>query len=234
MKKIAIMQPYFLPYLGYFQLINAVDEFVIYDNIQFSKRGWIHRNRILENGEDVFISLPIKRDSDYLDIRDREISENYGKLKHKFLSKIENNYRKAPYFENVMPTVEAIFQNENTNLFLFVLNSILSIKLFLEINTIITVSSQIEIDHDLVAGDKVRAIVKCQNGKIYYNSMGGKQLYSKEDFKKEGIDLEFLKTRDYNYNQFGREFVPFLSIVDTLMFVSKERVQSLLHKFDLS
>jgi hypothetical protein len=86
-KKIAIMQPYFLPYLGYFQLMNAVDEFVIYDNIQFSKRGWIHRNRILENGKDIYVSLPIQKDSDYLNVNERLISGIFEDQRKKILNK---------------------------------------------------------------------------------------------------------------------------------------------------
>ena len=82
MKSVGIMQPYFLPYIGYFQLMNEVDEFVIYDNIQFTKRGWFHRNRILQNNKDVYISLPIQKDSDYLDVRDRFIAKDFEKQRN--------------------------------------------------------------------------------------------------------------------------------------------------------
>ena len=108
MKSVGIMQPYFLPYIGYFQLMNEVDEFVIYDNIQFTKRGWFHRNRILQNNKDVYISLPIQKDSDYLDVRDRFIAKDFEKQRHKLLSKIKNNYLKTPYFKDVFPLIEEI------------------------------------------------------------------------------------------------------------------------------
>ena len=97
--KIAIMQPYFSPYIGYFQLINAVDEFVIYDNIEFTKKGWINRNRILFNGNDIFITLPLKNDSDFLQIRDRFLSDNWELDRKKILNKITESYRKAPLFD---------------------------------------------------------------------------------------------------------------------------------------
>ena len=66
--RLAIMQPYFFPYIGYFQLIAAVDQFIVYDNIKYTKKGWINRNRMLQNGKDVMFSLPLKSDSDFLDV----------------------------------------------------------------------------------------------------------------------------------------------------------------------
>ncbi len=97
--KVAIMQPYFLPYIGYFQLINAVDKFVIYDNIEFTKKGWINRNRILVNGKDEFISLPITKASDFLHANQRYLASNFENEKNKILRKIKESYRKAPYFK---------------------------------------------------------------------------------------------------------------------------------------
>ena len=105
--KIGIMQPYFFPYIGYWQLINAVDKFVIYDNIQFTKRGWIRRNRILMNGEDKMISLPIKKDSDYLDVNKRYLSDTFNKDKSKIISQIKTAYSKAPEFDKVFPLIES-------------------------------------------------------------------------------------------------------------------------------
>lgn len=133
MKSIAIMQPYFLPYIGYFQLINSVDEFVVYDNIQFTKRCWIHRNRILENGKDVFISLPLKKDSDYLNVNERYLADNFLEYKIKILNKIKNNYRRAPFYSTVHSLIERIFEYENHNLFEFVFNSIIEVCNFLGI-----------------------------------------------------------------------------------------------------
>ena len=112
--KLGIMQPYFFPYIGYFQLINSVDTFVIYDNIQFTKKGWIHRNRFLQNGKDTMFTLPIKKDSDYLDIDQRFLSENFGPECDKLLRKIEGAYKKAPYFNDVFPIVKSIFTFNET------------------------------------------------------------------------------------------------------------------------
>lgn len=234
MKKIAIMQPYFLPYIGYFQLMSAVDEFVIYDNIQFSKRGWIHRNRILENGKDVYVSLPVKKDSDYLDIKDRDLADNFDKQKNKILSKIKNNYQKAPCFKEIYPIVENIFLFENQNLFEFIFNSILVLKKHLEIETDIIISSNIDIDHTLKSSDKVKAIVKKQKGNIYINPIGGLELYNKSDFQKNGIDLFFLKTTDFTYNQYNDDFIKFLSIIDVLFYNGKDSINKyLVNNFEI-
>ena len=94
--KLAIMQPYFLPYIGYFQLIAAVDQFIVYDNIKYTKKGWINRNRLLQNGTDTVFSIPLSKDSDALDIRERQIAADFRR--DKLLKQIAEAYRKAPYF----------------------------------------------------------------------------------------------------------------------------------------
>jgi hypothetical protein len=104
--KIAIMQPYFFPYIGYFQLINAVDEFVVYDNIEYTKKGWINRNRILVNSQDAYITLPLKRDSDYLDIRERFLADSWSRESKVMLNRIAGAYRNAPNFRLVYPLIE--------------------------------------------------------------------------------------------------------------------------------
>ena len=93
--RVAIMQPYFFPYIGYFQLIASVDVFVVYDNIKYTKKGWINRNRILQNGKDVMFTLPLKKDSDFLDVRERELSADFDRVA--LLNKIRGTYQKAPY-----------------------------------------------------------------------------------------------------------------------------------------
>lgn len=231
MKTIAIMQPYFLPYIGYFQLMSVVDEFVIYDNIQFSKRGWIHRNRIIENGKDVYITLPIKKDSDYLDIDKRFLADNIEAQRKKLIAKIENNYRKAPYFNETIVLCHEIFNCKAKNLFDYIYNSLIVLMRHLEINTLITKSSSIEIDHTLKSSEKVKAIVNKLKGEIYINPIGGVELYDKKDFNKNGIDLRFIKTNTIVYHQSNNKFIEFLSIVDVLMYNDKEKVKKMLNEY---
>src|SRR3954467_5142491 len=106
MKKIAIMQPYFLPYIGYWQLIDAVDEFVVYDNIQFTKKGWFNRNRILEAGHDRPFTIPLKKASDYLDVNQRFLSDDSAAQITRVLNVVRANYQKAPYFAQAYPIIE--------------------------------------------------------------------------------------------------------------------------------
>ncbi len=232
MKRIAIMQPYIFPYIGYFQLINAVDEFVIYDNIQFTKKGWINRNRILVNGTDDYITFPLKKDSDYLQIKDRFLADNWAIDRKKILNKIKESYRRAPFFGEVYEIIEKCILYENSNLFNFILHSLEVLNNYLDINTKIIVSSSIEIDHKLKSIDKVIAICKHQKSEIYINPIGGTCLYDKQLFHLHNLELIFLKSSPFEYNQFDNKHIPWLSIIDVLMFNCKADIQQILGKFE--
>ena len=130
---IAIMQPYFFPYIGYFQLINAVDEFIVHDNIQYTKKGWINRNRILSNGKDEYITLPLKNDSDYLNIIDRKLADSWPSDRNKILNKIRESYKKAPFYSDAIPLVEECFLYNDNNLFNFIYHSIRQVCNYLNI-----------------------------------------------------------------------------------------------------
>ncbi len=224
--KLGIMQPYFMPYIGYFQLIEAVDVFVVYDNIQFTKKGWYHRNRILANGKDKMFSVPLKKDSDYLDVAHRELADSFDNESKKIIRKIQASYRNAPYYKEVMPLVEECFQRSSGNLFDFIYTSLTLLTQFLQIDTKIIISSAIDIDHTLKSQDKVLAICKSLNVNTYINAIGGQDLYEAEAFRNKGIELRFIKTKPFKYPQFGNEFVPWLSIIDVMMFNSLETIQT--------
>lgn len=226
--KVAIMQPYFLPYIGYFQLINAVDLFVVYDNIEFTKKGWINRNRILVNGKDEFITLPLKKDSDFLHINQRFLADSFEQDKQKILRKIKECYRKSPDFEVVYTLIEEIFSFNSTNLFEFVFNSIKVICNYLEIKTKFIISSTIDINHILKSEERVIAICDTLNANEYLNPIGGVNLYSKENFLQKKIGLFFLNTATIEYKQYSDEFVPWLSIIDVIMFNTKQEVQRII------
>jgi hypothetical protein len=232
--KVGIMQPYFMPYIGYFQLLNLVDKFIIYDNIQYTKKGWVNRNRILLNGEISSISIPLRKDSDYLNINERYLAENWEREKIKLINKIRQAYIKAPNFNNFFPVLEKIINHQNENLFEFIYNSIICLNDFLGIDTEIIISSTIKINHELKSEEKVLAICKFVNAKQYINPIGGFKLYDKNQFKKESIYLSFLKTDNIIYNQFQNNFIPFLSIIDIIMFNSKDEIMSFLVKYKLN
>jgi hypothetical protein len=231
--KIGIMQPYFFPYIGYWQLISSVDVFVVYDNIQYTKKGWINRNRMLQNGAPTLFSLPLKKDSDFLDVRQRSLADEFPR--EKLSNKIKGAYVKAPYFQQVFPLVEGIISNDEKNLFFYLLYSIAKILQFLEIETRIIISSEIPIDHNgLKSQDKVLALCKVLKGETYINTIGGTKLYSFQKFREEGLRLKFIESAYIEYAQFGNDFVPWLSIIDIMMFNPKEKIKEYLKQYILA
>jgi hypothetical protein len=229
--KLAIMQPYLFPYIGYFQLMNEVDEFVVYDNIKFTKKGWINRNRILVNGKESYITIPLKKDSDYLDVRDRYLAESWIFEKNKLLNRIIESYRKAPHFNSVYPVIETCLLYSEKNLFSFLLYSLALIKEFLGIQTTLLISSAVQVDHDLKAGEKVVEICRARKADIYVNPIGGIKLYSKDSFKNENISLYFIKMHEITYKQFDNDFIPNLSIIDVMMFNEIGKIKEYLTYF---
>jgi hypothetical protein len=214
--KLGVMQPYFLPYVGYFQLIAAVDLFIVYDNIKYTKSGWINRNRFLLNGRDETFTLPLAKGSDSLDIRDRRIAETFDP--ERFLARLKGAYSRAPHFASTMALLDDVVRFDDANLFAFLHHSITRVCRHMGIDTPIRISSQVEIDHGLTAEDKVLALCTASGATTYINPIGGQELYSKERFARHGVELKFLRSRAQSYVQFGGEFVPWLSIVDVLMF----------------
>jgi hypothetical protein len=231
--KLGIMQPYFFPYIGYFQLMSAVDEFIVYDNIEFSRKGWINRNRILVNDTDAYITLPLKNDSDYLNIVERSLTDSWSIERKKMLNRIKESYRTAPQFKVVFPIVEEALLFEETNLFRFLFNILQYTKAYLDISTPLVISSSLAIDHKLKSEDKVLAMVQSRKADVYINPIGGVELYSKKRFKDYGIDLYFLKSESITYEQNAKKFVPFLSILDVMMFNTRERISEHLLKYTL-
>jgi hypothetical protein len=229
--KLGIMQPYFLPYIGYWQLIKSVDVFVIYDNIQYTKKGWFNRNRYLLNGKDALFSINLKNDNDFLNVNERFISPEYKRAK--LISMFQNAYSKAPMKNEILPFLSEIINCQEENLFKYIYNSVIKMCGHLEVNTEIVISSSLDIDHSLKAENKVLAICKKLGAETYINAIGGMELYSKEMFKEQGIELKFIKSKPIEYRQFNNEFVPWLSILDLLMFNDKERVKDFLEEYEL-
>lgn len=220
------MQPYFLPYVGYFQLIALVDQFIVYDNIKYTKKGWVNRNRMLLHGKDAIFSLPLKKGSDFLNIVERNLSTDFDRTK--LLNQIKGTYSRAPYFESTYRILEKIVDYEEVNLFSYIHHSILRLCEYLGIKTEILISSEIGIDHSLKGQEKVLALCKIVGADTYINTIGGVELYAKDAFRIQGIDLQFIKALPFEYAQFRKPFVPRLSIVDSLMFNPLDRVQEII------
>ena len=226
------MQPYFLPYIGYWQLLSAVDRFVVYDNIQYTKRGWINRKQFLQQGKAAYFTVPLKSDSDYLEVSARTVAESFDRMK--LLRQFTEAYHRAPHFAAVFPILERIVTAAPINLFEYIHHSIVVIADYLQIRTPIVVSSSVAIDHGLRAQDKVLAICGALGADRYLNTIGGMELYSREAFSARNIKLAFIRTRPIAYAQFGAAFVPNLSILDVLMFNSRDQARSLLSQYDVA
>jgi hypothetical protein len=216
------MQPYFLPYIGYFQLISSVDQFVIYDNIKYTKKGWINRNRYLQNNKAEVFTLPLQKEPDSLDICRRHLSIDFDK--EKLIRKFEGAYYHAPYFKETIHFLRKIIRYEENNLFDFIHHSLVETCRYLGIASRIIVSSNVDINHELKAQERVLAMCTALGAKDYINPVGGVDLYSREKFHEAGIQLFFIQSRFPDYPQFGADFIPSLSIIDVMMFNPIETV----------
>lgn len=220
--KIAVMQPYFLPYIGYFQLMSAVDRFVLFDNVQYVRQGWINRNRILQHNQPGVITLPLAKDSRFLAINDRHLSDNF--IRENLLNQFIDAYRNAPYFHSIFPVVEEIINCSHENLSAYICHSLMILRQMLSLECEIMLSSDVAIDHKLRAQDKILSICSTLGAHTYINLPSGRELYDSESFQRQDINLQFIQPEYVCYRQFGAEFVPWLSIIDVLMFNSKNEV----------
>lgn len=230
--KLAIMQPYFFPYLGYFQMINAVDTFVLLDDVNFIKKGYIHRNAILQQGQPHRFILPVEGMS-----QNKLISEHSflwdEKNRKKFLSTITQSYQKSPYFSQIFPFLQDIFSYPNSDVTSLIAYSFQQVSEYLGMNTKFLRSSHITKDESKTGQARILELCNVLGADTYINAIGGQSLYEKEVFEKEKIALQFIQMRNTPYTQFGEEFVPYLSMIDVLMFCSIEEISGLLEEYDL-
>lgn len=218
------MQPYIFPYIGYFQLIHAADTFVFYDDVNFINRGWVNRNRIWNNGKDLLFTIPCNDASQNKLIKDITISGDPKPIR-KILATIEQSYKKAPFYKEVYPVIEEILTAKpGCSLADISIRSVLDICAYLGLERSFKISSESYTNQELKKGDRLIDICHIENINKYINAPGGKAIYTKEYFSSKGIDLSFLITGNYSYLQFKEPFIPFLSIIDVLMFNNKEHI----------
>lgn len=226
---IGIMQPYFFPYIGYFHLMKEVNVFVIADDLHYIKNGYINRNSILLNNEIFKITLQLNGASQNKLINEIEVGNNNSKL----LETIRRAYKKAPYFNDVFPLIEEIMLNEEKNLARFLGDSLMKISNYLDLEIEILYSSEIDKDNSLTYDDRIIDICKRLDMNCYINAIGGKVLYSKDTFMKQDLELYFINSHMSEYKQFNDNFIPNLSIIDLMMFNSKENLTKLLDQYEL-
>lgn len=227
--KLGIMQPYFMPYIGYFQLMKAVDKYVVYDDVNYIKGGWVSRNNILVNGEKKMFTITLNGASPNKYFNEISIRDDFKKL----LKTLQMNYSKAIYYHPIMELLERVFAYPDKQLALFLANSFREILAYLNVNTEILMSSDLPKDCSLKGKDKVIHMCKLLDANQYYNTIGGQNLYDKEEFALNDIQLSFVQSEIVEYSQFGERFIPGLSIIDVLMFNSKESVNQMLDNYKL-
>ena len=223
------MQPYFFPYLGYFQLINSVEKFVILDNVNYIKRGFVNRNYILLNNQPHLITLPIDNAS-----QNRPINQHQHLRKvDKIFKTISNSYRKAPYFKPVIELIEACLYEPEVKLEKYLSHQLKSISEYLEIPTSFAYASDFNVAEQSKGQSRIIDICHATQATDYINAAGGIEIYDRALFAEHDLNIHFINTKAYQYQQFNGEFVNNLSIIDVLMFNSKSQVQTLLTKYNL-
>ncbi|NQZ87250.1 MAG: WbqC family protein [Colwellia sp.] len=230
--KLAIMQPYFLPYIGYFQLIKAVDKFIIYDDVNFIKKGWINRNNLLVNGQPFLFSVPLIKASQNRKINEIKMVESQ-EWHRKLLKTININYKKAPYFYEASSLIEKIFSYKTNNISDYATNALKIICQYLGITTEIIPSSTIYRNSELIGKNRIIDICLKENASIYINASGGKKLYDETSFLENNIELKFICGELPMYRQFEHDFIGGLSILDVLMFNSRENIEAFIQNYRL-
>ncbi|RIV21240.1 hypothetical protein DYU11_17620 [Fibrisoma montanum] len=232
---LAIMQPYFLPYIGYMQLMNAVDTFVLYDDVSFINRGWINRNKLLINGQEYMFTVPLKDASQNKRINEVRLADD-PKWRSKLLKTIEQGYRKAPYYGTVLPITEKIINFDTDSIAGLIHNSLVELNQYLGLSTTLVPTSTTYNNTPLKAQERILDICRQENATRYINPVGGMELYDKPTFAEAGIELFFIKARRVEYQQFSRnqaDFIPWLSILDILMFNDPASIRTMLDEYDL-
>lgn len=223
-KKIAIMQPYIFPYIGYFHLIEASDLFVFYDDVHYIKQGWINRNRILMNGKDHLFTVPVSKASSTRLINETLITID-DLWRNKFYKTLTQSYRKAPYFSHVVDMIMSVYCAQECSASDLAINSIANIYNYLGKQLNHTKSSVCSPQtKGLNKADRLIQISKSQGYKMYINPAGGVNLYNKDYFRSKGIELGFISSEIIKYQQYSNDFVPSLSIIDMMMFNDREAI----------
>ncbi len=234
--KVALMQPYFFPYIGYWSLIKHTDKFILFDNVQYIRRGWIDRNRILKPNDGVqYVKVPLIKHSQSIKIN--EIKINYMEdWKVKILRQLEHYKKKAPYYKETMSVIESALSIDTESIVKLNENIIVQVCKYLNVNVNLSTFSQMSLEIDDVKSSDEWALNICKamgNVDEYWNPEGGISFYEKSKYTKAGINIKFLKVNLDKYEQGRDSFEPGLSIIDVMMFNSVEDINIMLDNFQL-
>jgi len=226
------MQPYFFPYIGYFQLMRHVDRFVIYDDVQYMKGGWINRNRILHDGKPQWITVPVRRDRLTLPINQRYYLLDEHEIKC-IKRRLWSCYSNSDRFDEAIRFINGLLESYDLNVATFNTRLLVSLAARLGITCELLISSELPKRENLTGQERVIDICRLLGADNYLNPIGGAHLYEASAFEKAGVRLEFIRTRPLSYQQAGQPHVPFLSIIDVLMFNSEKDILSLMNQYDI-
>ena len=226
------MQPYAFPYLGYFQLIAAVDRFVILDDVDFIKRGWINRNVLADRGGPVKFTIPVitpKRGQLIctMQLHDPDVHQR------RLLTKIRHVYHNAPCYQRAFPTLEKAISYSGDDLAGYLHHSLAVLADYLAIETPFFRASQCHERASARGQERIIEICRAEGANIYINPEGGLDLYDSKAFRDAGIELKFLVHQPREHRQNAGEFIPRLSIIDTIMFNGPPELARLLKEFKL-
>jgi len=240
------MQPYFFPYIGYFHAIHAVDKYIIYENLDYIKDGWMNRNRVLiKNQSPSYLSVMVEGRSSNKKTNEIELNTSFN-WRRKLLNKVFFNYKGSPFFDESYLLIEECINIDSDMLFMYNSKIVKKLAEYLELDTEIQYDNRhfLTLEKKIAAGiiddakfeaksKRVFEICKHENADVFVNAIGGRALYDKIQFKENGIDLYFVETEEIEYNQFSANFHPNLSIIDVLMHNGQDRTKDLLNNYKL-
>jgi hypothetical protein len=232
-RTIAVMQPYLFPYLGYFQLIAAADVFVLGDDLQYVRSGWVNRNRILHNDEARLITFPLKKDRFELQINQRQLCDHFSDEAERLIRLLTESYEQAPYFAQVMPLVERLIRFPQQNIALYAEHAIREMCAYLHIVTPIMRSSDLILGNPLDKQERIIRIAHTFEATTFITPEGGSVVYDRDHFARNRLLVRFFRMTPVEYRQFRQPFVANLSIIDVLMFNCVEQVQRMLAEYQL-
>jgi hypothetical protein len=232
-RRLAVMQPYFFPYVGYFQLMAKVDAFVVFDDVNFINKGWINRNRINVAGAAHMITVPLQKASQNRLICDIEVDMS-SNWRDKILKTIEQSYVRAPHFEQVFPLVERAVRYPAANLSDYLCHSLTALRDYLRLPTDIILTSRGYGNAELKGQERIIDICVQERASIYVNAIGGIELYTRSEFADRGLELKFVQPALAPYACGRLAYVPGLSIIDVLMWNDPAFVDHMLHSATLS
>lgn len=229
---IGIMQPYLFPYIGYFQLINAVDRWIVFDEVQFIDKGWINRNRILHphvGKEWQYITVPLANRGRFDKICDISIKSDID-WRSRILGKLTHYKKEAPFYNETTTFIRDCFYTDETDISRFVTGVLKKTADYMCIDTQIDVQSDLKLSIGGVehSGQWALKISEALGASKYINPLGGIGIFRPDEFTASGIELSFLKTDLKPYSQRRNGFVPGLSIIDVMMWNSLANIRKML------